>query len=962
MEKVTEIKPFLMDVAEDLLQQYGHNLSSICVVFPNKRARLFLSHYLGEASGGKPVLAPVYKTISELVQEISGLVLADKMQLIFELFSVYQGVTGKTENLDDFYYYSEVLLSDFEDVDKNLVNARDLFNNLSEQKSIEGQFEYLSENQLNAIMQFWKSFDSKNVSNDQKDFLKFWDLLNDIYATFRLRLKEKKLAYEGMIYRETAEKIKGSTSINLAFEQYIFIGFNALNKCEEVLFHYLKKLDKALFYWDYDEYYTHSILHEAGYFVRENIKRFPSGKPSDNCRNLLTIPKSITLLPVSSTVAQAKALPAIFENIGLNLDSDFGQTALVLPDEKLMIPVLYSLPEVIRDINITMGYPLRESSVFAFIEQLYYLHKNSINSPGDSTAFLCENVLDFLRHPFVYSYHKDSVDNLIKSIQETKKVSVPLAVLHQFDDMKLYFQHLQNADGTISYLLNILEKIIRNLLSLKDRDENKLQLEFLYQAYSSINRLSEIIHNNNLEFSSHLLFRLIRKILNAMTVPFSGEPLAGLQVLGILETRLLDFKNVILLSMNEGIMPRSPQLSSFIPNNLRFGFGLPIPEHHDAIYAYYFYRLIQRVTNVFILFNENAEGLLTGERSRFVHQLVYDKAFIVKELHLDTSISVTVEKPITIQKNNAILEKLNTYFMGDSGSWLSPSAINEFINCPLKFYFHHLVPLKEAEEVTEEVDPLIFGKLVHRSMHQFYKPYVGKEMNSDIIKDLIKRDEHLEEIVTKAFYRELYGSGTQQGKELAGMHLIIKEIVIHYLQQILTIDAKNSPFQIIALEEKYQMDFPVRQYNEIKLIQVGGVIDRIDRHMESIRIIDYKTGKSKPTFNGTGSLFTEIPSKRNDAAFQVFLYAFLCREKFPEARITPCLYYLRESYRSDFNLILKDQSQKNTGVHDFAAYHHPFSENLKSTLERIVNPSEPFNQTTDLKYCSLCSYKTVCHR
>ena len=961
MEAKPAIRPFLQDVAENLLLQFGSNLSSICVVFPNKRARLFFSRYLGEASGGKTIWAPAYRTISELVQELSGLTLIDKIQLIFELFSVYKRITGTDENFDDFYYYSEMLLSDFEEVDKSMVNALDLFRNIADQKSIESYFDYLSDNQLDAIKQFWSTFNNKQVSNDQKEFIKFWERLYEVYNAYRIQLNEKNLAYEGMIYRDVAEKISGSDPLRFTFDRYVMVGFNALNACENILFRHLKSIGKALFYWDYDEYYTTSEWHEAGYFIRDNCRRYPAPDGLTNYTNLTASPKNITVLPVSSTIAQVKAIPAIVEMIGLSGNDDFKHTALVLPDERLMLPALYSLPAHIREINITMGYPLRESSAFAFIELIYQLYRNALDQTNEETAFYHKDVIAFLKHPFVYTCYKDIADRVIADLHENNKAFIGIKELQQINELQPFFQPVKSAVDTVSYLMTVLEFSIRNLLANSEKEINQLQLECLYQAYTSVSRLYDILCTSDLSFSSQLLFRLIRKIFKGMAVPFTGEPLAGLQILGILETRLLDFENVIILSMNEGIMPRSLPFSSFIPNNLRFGFGMPVPEHHDAVYAYYFYRLIQRATNVFLVYNESADGLLTGERSRFVHQLVYEKSFGVKEMRLETSLSETVAKPIIIKKTGQVLAKLDTYFGGISGPWLSPSAVNEYISCPLRFYFHRIVSLNKTKEVAEDVDSLIFGNLLHVSMHELYKPFIGKEVNQEILTSLTKQDKKLEDIVIKAFQKELYKSGSQQGRELTGMHLIIKEIIRKYIVQILKTDCKNSPFHIISLEEEYRTTIPVRQKGKERRIQIGGVVDRIDQRNGVTRIIDYKTGIEKLSFNGMESLYTSMPSKRNDAAFQVFLYAYLFQSKFPDTRIVPCLVYLRDSYKPDFSWLLKDQSD-HSEVLEFTRYNEPFGEILKASLEKLVDPSEPFVQTTDEEFCSLCEYRGICHR
>jgi hypothetical protein len=908
MKDNPDIKPFLQDVAADLLKRFGNNLSSLCVVFPNKRARLFFSRYLGENSRGSVVWAPAYRTITELVQEFSGLTLTDKTQLVFELFSVFKKITGTSENFDDFYYYSEMILADFEEIDKYRINARDLFRNLADQQSIENNFDYLSENQFNAIRQFWDSFDPGHVSRDQKEFLKFWDLLFELYEGFRLRLKEKKLAYEGLIYREVASLIRDSGTLNYTYDRYVMVGFNALNACEEILFDHLKKIGKALFYWDYDEYYSIHEWHEAGYFVRNNSRHFPAPGLFSKTTGLTSISREITVIPVSSTVAQAKVLPAVFDLINLTAHSDYRNTALVLPDEKLMLPVLYSLPPYLRDLNITMGYPLKESSVFSFIDNICKLHRNAIVSPGGETAFYHQDIIAFVKHPFIYNSYRETVEELISTIRENNKVYIAIDHLQQLTGMQLFFSPLNNAFDAVSWLSAVLELLIQNFLKSGTEGTNALQLECLYQAYKVTQRLSEILSTTDLSFSFQILLSLLRKMLRGMSVPFAGEPLAGLQILGILETRLLDFDHVIILSMNEGIMPRSMPLSSFIPRNLRFGFGMSLPEHHDAVYAYYFYRLMQRAKRVFLIYNESADGLVTGERSRFIHQLVYEPLFQVKEIRLEAMLLEIPAKPFTVEKNNKIMAKLERYLTESSGSWLSPSAINEFISCPLKFYFHHIASIDEMEQITENIDPLIFGNLLHISMNELYKPFTGQEINHKDIENLIRQHDRLEGILMRAFHKEMHKSGNHEEIKLSGMDLIVKEIIKKYVLQILNADLKRCPFRIVSLEKEYRTTVAVTHHGRNSRIQIGGIIDRIDLMNGITHIIDYKTGMEKLSFNGTESLFTAAPSKRNDAALQVMLYAYLYRIKFPDTPVVPCLVFLRESFKSEFNWFLKDQS------------------------------------------------------
>jgi hypothetical protein len=961
MNTESDISPFLKDVARVLLQQYNNNLSSICVVFPNKRARLFFSHYLSQISGGIPVWAPSYRTITELIGELSGFVLTDKIQLIFELFSSYKEISGTEENFDDFYYYSEILLSDFDEIDKNLVNAQDLFKNLTDLKTIDYRYSYLSENQLNAIKQFWSSFSGGKSSQSQQDFLKFWELLLRLYELFRERLKKNNMAFEGMMYRDVAEAIQKDNSLSLRFDRYIFVGFNALNKCEEIIFTYLRKINKALFFWDYDDYYVGHDWHEAGLFVRENIKRFPAEKLTVNFNNLISAKKEITVLPVSSSVAQAKIIPALLQKIGITENPDLKQTAIVLPDEKLMMPVLYSLPVEIKNVNISMGYPFQASPVYSFTEHIWALYNNAVNQQDNSKTFYHKDVIAFVKHPLVYKIHHESADKLVGAIIEKNRIYISADTIRQYPGMELFFRNVSTSAEVLTMLADIFRHLIYNLVISGAASDDYLQVELLSHALNSILRIADILPRSNLTLSPKILFNVIRKILKGLTVPFAGEPLSGLQVLGILETRLLDFQHVIILSMNEGIMPRPSHVSSFIPGNLRFGFGLSVAEHHDAIYAYYFYRLIQRAKKIILVYNQQADGIFTGEPSRFIYQLKYGKTHQINEINLDSSINTLLAKPLIIQKSGMIMDHLRKYALSSSDTWLSPSAVNEYINCPYKFCLSYLLKLKEAEEVIEEIDMPLFGKLLHSTMQEIYQPYVGEEIHSEKLSNIFKQDDLIEDSVKKAFITNKLK--VDKSDELTGMHLVINEIVKHYVLQILNYDKLHCPFTIVSLENKYKAVVPVQVQNKIVGVNIGGVIDRVDCHKGIIRIIDYKTGTTKQSFDGIDSLFKEIPSKRNNAVFQVFMYSWIYMENNPYAKAVPCLLYLRESYGNDFNIFLNDKSNK-TEVNDFSDYYMPFSENLKLVLSEMLNPAVPFKQTSDEEYCNLtkCPYRNICHR
>jgi hypothetical protein len=954
--------PFLKEIADLLLQPDVYDLNSTCVVFPNKRARLYLSKYIGELTD-KPVWAPQYLTISELMEKISGYLFADRLSLLFELYEVYSNVTGSTESFDAFYPYSETLLADFDEIDKYLVNADDLFGNLSGLKTIDGRFNYLSDDQIALIRRFWSTFNPERISEGQEVFISLWESLPGVYRELRSRLHNRHMAYEGMAYRQAIvnlEEDNGSTI--LAFQKYLFVGFNALNTCEEKLFQYLKNSNRAEFYWDYDTWYTNNDIHEAGFFIRKNLKNFPQTKPV-NHENLTHGKNNVLFIPVSSNSGQTGILPHIFNKFGIKYPKEAENTALVLADESLLISALYAIPENITDVNITMGYPLAGSVVFNLIDSLYELNRNSRKGEDGRTRWYFRDVLAVMGCPLLKVFYADSIE------QVRQKVIVQhMLYLQEVDFLRdqpedLIFNNRLQKVSSSQFLLDIFTGIIRQLPSDEDRSgySDPVQVEILFQVYTFLTRLQDILALRNFIPGADILFRLIRKMIRSMHIPFNGEPLAGLQVLGILETRTIDFENIILLSANEGILPKSADAPSFIPYNLRVGFGMPTPEHHDAIYAYYFYRLIQRAQNIALVYDNSSGGLRTGERSRFLHQIYYEMHLPVKEMVIESSIAQIPVKPIIIEKTGDVEKALRNY-SGDEGKLLSPSGINEFLNCPLKFYFHHIAGLPQPEEVAEEIDARIFGNLLHSALKLVYSNFGQTLITKEKLEVALKDENVINTALDKAFNEVLFGEKLGAGnRKPGGFNLIVRQVIFTYVRQFIKAELESCPFTIVSLEERYEITIPLIVHGIQSALKVGGIIDRIDSQDGKIRILDYKTGSVKNTFNTVDSLFNASDKQRNDAAFQVLLYADVYEHLYPGNIVFPGLFFLRNSHAEDFSCSLRF-GPKREMLSSFATVKQEFEDLLKANLIRLFDLKEPFTQTANLQVCHYCAYAAICRR
>lgn len=956
-------QPFLKEVSARLLHPGAYNLEETYVVFPNKRARLFMSRYLGELTE-KPVWAPQYLTISEMMERASGYVYADRLTLLFELYGVYRNISGSQEGFDIFYPYGETLLADFDEIDKYLVHASDIFGNLAGLKSLEDRFSYLTEEQIALIRRFWDTFDPDHMAADQKTFITLWEILPDIYHRFRKQLHDRQIAFEGMAYRSVAEHLTDcSLFTGTTDRKFLFVGFNALNTCEEKVFSYLQNLHRAEFFWDYDVWYTNSEMHEAGYFMRNNLKVFPQQHPI-NCENLSDVNKTISFIPVSSNTGQAAALPQIFRTFSIGGGAWQEQTALVLADEHLIMPVLYAIPSEIHEVNVTMGFPLAGSQVFSLIDSLQALVRNSRKDTVGKTSWYFKDVLSILGNPLLSSYYPGLADQVRQKVTRQNLYYLRVEDILPGSEGDPVFTGLSGDIHLDRYLLELLGDILKKQAdSLEDqKDSHPVQTEMVFQVYTFLTRLHELLLEQGIAARAETLFRLIRNMIRNMHIPFQGEPLAGLQVMGLLETRTLDFKNVILLSANEGILPRTADTPSFIPYSLRAGFGMPTPEHRDAMYAYYFYRLIQRASKVALVYDCSTGGLRTGERSRYLHQIFYEMPVKVTELSLTGSISKIPVKPIVIPKTGEVAAAMERY-AGKQGKLLSPSAFNEFLNCPLKFYFHHIAGLPQPEELSEEIDPRRFGNLLHKAMKHIYSPFGTSPITPEHLKPLITRKDALDDALDRAFSEEFSGDVRPADPvKTEGYNLIIRQVIRTYMHRLLTADLEAGPFSIVSLEEKYQTAVGIEVDGRPVDLQIGGVIDRIDRRQGKYLILDYKTGAVRNTFSTVSSLFESGEgSPRNEAVSQVLLYAFVFQRLNPESTVVPGLYFVRDSYSGAFSYFIRQGNRKEL-VERYDQVGPEFEGLLQHHLSCMFSAREPFVQTTNLKICAFCAYAEICRR
>lgn len=954
---------FLQDVARYLYQRNSGNFRHTVIVFPSRRARLFFNYFLSQISD-KPLWAPNYYTISDFIQKLSGLQLADQLTLLFRLYKVFKKVTSSPETFDNFFYYCEVILADFDDIDKYRINPDALYANLSDLKAIEDYKDYLEDFQLEAIRNFWDIMINSQDSDEKREFLSIWDVLGTIYTEFSISLEEEGLAYEGKAYRRAVDKINSGEELKLFENELVFIGFNALNRCEELLFDKFKSRGNAVFFWDYDESYIGKDFHEAGYFLSRYIRRYPQPADFITGNHTTAEEQKITTISVPSAVAQAKIIDTCLE---LSNSSTIGsplKTALILADESLLLPVVNSLPQQVEEVNISMGYPIIDTPAYSLISALTDLHKNKQKNKKGEFLYYHKDFFSVLNHAFLHTiFDEESLKKLQDECKRKNLVYINTRKL-TLDNIVLdiIFRPLESPVEFGHYLRKIIETIADRLKENETTDKTKKwQLEILFTIHKALMRFEALIDEEGIELSFSTTLRLLRSILKRISVPFSGEPLTGLQVMGILETRTLDFENLIILSMNEGKFPKTEHIPSLIPFTLREAFGLPIIKHQDAIFGYYFYRLLHRSRNVVLVYNSKSEGLQKGEPSRYIYQLRYEWPEPPSHLDIGYEIGPQMKKKIRIDKSEKVYSVLKKYEYPDCEAFISPSALNTYLDCSLKFYFRYIEEISEPGIIQEQIEADIFGKILHKAMSVLYKPFYDKECKTNDFETIRKNKDLVNKAIQQAFAEEYFMKPEIKNTDFRGVNLIIRRVIEQYVDGILAYDARSAPLTIMSTERKYYTKIqPAGASTELCL---GGFIDRIDIKEGIVRVVDYKTGKRYSDYKSIESLFTAEDNKRNRAVFQTFLYSWIISKEKSFNTVQPVLYYVRDIFQNDYSPeVYQSENRNRIVVRNFLDYEKEFEDRLIKLVNEIYDPSLPFKQTDDIEQCKHCPYNEICLR
>lgn len=957
------METFLKQVAHDLYNKTEGNFTKVAIVFPNKRASLFFNEYLAQESDC-PIWSPTYVSISELFRQSSDLSIADPIKLVCDLYKVFQKATGSKETLDDFYFWGEMLIADFDDADKNMADTHALFSNLKDLNELMDNYDFLEEGQKEALSQFFHNFSINQVTELKQRFISMWNVLGDIYTEYKALLESQSIAYEGMLYRQVIEQLDVEA---LPYNKYIFVGFNVLNKVEHTLFKKLNEAGKAMFYWDYDTFYLNKTPHEAGEFIRRNLRDFPSELPASFFDNL-NQPKEVTFIESPTENGQVRYLP---QWIRENLTSQEKETAVVLCNEALLQPVLHALPDNVKHINITMGFPLSQTPAYSFVNALMELHTSGYNP--NNGRYLFAEVISVLKHPYTRQLSPEA-EKLEQNLTRDNRFYPLPSELKQDNVLELLFTPRRNNLDLCSMLSEALKEVavIYQQQAASHSDAfDQLYRESLFKTYTLVNRFHTLIESKELNVQAGTFQRLLTRVMSSSSIPFHGEPAIGMQVMGVLETRNLDFRHLIMLSVNEGQLPKAGGDSSFIPYNLRKAFGMTTIDHKIAVYAYYFYRLMQRAEKVTLVYNTATDGINRGELSRFMLQFLIEWGYPVLRKQLEAAQSPQSSAPIIIEKTPDVMERMKSVFdfRSNPKALISPSALNCYLDCPLKFYYKYVALLSAPDEVTADIDSAKFGSIFHYAAEHIYKDLTahGKLISKENLETLLKDEVRLQTYVDNGFKELFFNLPQNEQPEYNGIQLINSAVIVKYIQQLLRNDLRYAPFTFVGSEQRIFENIEICTSTGDIQSRIGGIIDRIDSKGESLRIVDYKTGGDADTPANVQSLF--IPDKkRSNYVFQTFLYAsIVCkklREKNDSRLVAPALLYIHRAASENYSPVIQmgEPRKPKEPVDNFAQYEGDFRENLKTLLEDIFNPDISFTQTEIEDKCAYCDFRALCKK
>ena len=958
---------FLSQVADRLLEKHSDNLGKCTVVFPNRRAGLFLKKHLSQKIE-QPIWSPEVKSLEDFLFQFSKIKKTDTLSLIFELFEAFKKNQEVKEGFESFYFWGEMLLRDFEEVDHYLVDPTQLFHHVKSDRQIAEDFYFLDPEHEKIIRRFWQEF-FPTASKSQQDFMETWRILSPVYEEFKTRLATARIGYASLVYRELAESIE--TKKPTVNGPLIFAGFNALTPVEEKLVKYFALEHGSEIIWDVDAYYLEDEKQEAGGFLRKYRKDTILGKDfPEEVATSVKADKQVDVTGVSLEVGQAKAIGEQVSKLVISGKAKPEEIVIVLPQDYMLFPVLNAIPPEVEKLNVTMGYPLKETPLFGLLEAALEAQEHKQLTHENWLTFYHKSVLDILSHPYLYSQNETVLGDLISFIKKNNQVRVVQQDIQKLNSATLnaIFREPKQDEGPAAYLQNIVV-----MLAEQTVERFGLEREFLYHFQQMLSRLDAILDKQVVDVDLKTFKSLFRKAARSVKIPFSGEPVEGLQVMGVLETRNLDFKYVFMLNMNEDIFPATQREGSFIPYRIRKAFDLPTFEVQDAIYAYLFYRLFQQGEKLSFYYNMFADFGLSGEVSRFIRQIEQESGLTVNRHKLSNPVQIQENLPISIAKTDDVLDRLERYTdreMHANGrkSKLSPSALNVYIECRLQFYFKYVLRLFSNDELTDELSPGDFGNVLHKVMEMLYEDVTKDKPNRMVEEnDFFRLKNSIAGAIDKAFHKQ-FGLKDKQRFEAKGRNVVMAEVIRQFVDKTLKLDEAYAPFEIRSLENdkngNYDREQIVNPNGREFNVQLKGVIDRVDRKDGLVRVIDYKSGRDKTEIESVSKVFdrrkVSYGAHRNKAGFQTLYYVWLYAGKHgSDEPIVPGILNIQELFTSDFDERLKIKGQP---IVDARIHLPEFEERFTGLLNEIYGMEQPFDQTDNEAKCQWCDFKGICGR
>lgn len=942
---------FIEQVAADIYANYQHQLQNVVVVFPNQRTGLFFRKALHKVAQ-KTTWMPKMYGITEFMKLNSTFKKIDSISVNTRLYRIFMKYSRREESFDQFYSWGEMLLEDFNEIDRQLIDPKEIFQLIENVQSIDQAFAFLTNDQIQAIKSFWESFMPPDFSDEQNNFREVWEVLSNVYHDLQAELLQENLAYEGMYFRHCAENLKNETWNFPNDVTVCFIGFNALTKSEETVLDVFRKRGQARYYWDYDKYYIENKHQEAGHFIRKYIKKFPSSVPPSEQIQLNAT--KITEIGIPQSIGQTKSVAQFFKE-------DYTEnSAILLPDQVLLMPLLNTLSKNVKK-NVTMGYPVRQSITFALLKSICEMHRHLKKAPNGNSLLHFKIYREILKNPHLQSKSQDWIDQFIDHCEKNRIYfpseddlkDAPEAIRQLFT-FETESNGLQLVEKCIIIFSFILEK--ENLEEVLDQEiwEDEMYRQLLFYVKIELEKLRDNMAQNNIPLQLETASKIIRQHISRLNIPFESDVTEGVQILGFLESRNLDFDTVFVLNMNEDMVPTNNYRNSFIPYHLRRGFGLFTSEDQEAQAAYYFYRLLHKAKNLYLLYDTEPGALGGGEKSRFMLQLESETNYPIERLQQVQTIKLQAEDSISIPKTEEILAQIETMSTGERS--LSPSALNVYLDCSLKYYYKHIAKIDEKREMTSALDHVEFGNILHHTIEKLYRG--NKERTkSDVVNqsDFVEIEKNIESCIIEAF-RETFNLKKDQKVHLTGHILIAYNVVTDYVKRILEADKLYAPFTIVHLEEKISGTIQV----DGKTLNLGGFVDRLDQKDGIYRIIDYKTGSYayKKKFSKLEDLFQA--KHRKDYIFQVILYGILYKNSLTQSniKVQPQLLFVREKLQDMMKPIMMNKEP----LLDISSVEELFTEDLQNTLSALISPNIPFTQTTNKDKCQYCYYNSICKR